>query len=218
MQVVLEGMSEFAASTRTRLGELVQARTAAATRRLTVALRDDVIGAGLGRRLANTWRGDVYPRSGGSLRAAGYVRTNAEEIINAFERGVTIRGRDGRWLAIPTANAPYARRNRGGGVKGGRKPATPQEVERVFNRDLVFIPLSNGNGLLVMPQAVEKKSGKGFTRATRARVAAGRTPKPIVMFLLVRQVRLGQRLDYRRIFDDVTNRWAAELQRDLNSL
>lgn len=71
--------------------------------------RGIVVGAGLGQRLANTIRQNNYPRRGQSIGAASlvYARPNqkatasAADVIDAFDRGVTIRSKDALWLAIP---------------------------------------------------------------------------------------------------------------------
>ena len=56
-------------------------------------LREQITGAGLGTRLANTWRGKRYPESGQSADAVAFVWSKAPAIIDAFERGVTIRSK-----------------------------------------------------------------------------------------------------------------------------
>jgi hypothetical protein len=73
-----------------------------ATDGLKNELRGQVTGAGLGERLAKSWRGDLYPKGGMSINAAGFVYTKAPQIIGAFAYGTTIRSKRGRFLAIPT--------------------------------------------------------------------------------------------------------------------
>ena len=73
-----------------------------ATDGLKNELRGQVTGAGLGERLAKSWRGDLHPKSGTSINAAGFIYTKAPEIIGAFAYGTTIRSKRGRFLAIPT--------------------------------------------------------------------------------------------------------------------
>ena len=73
-----------------------------ATNRLKESMRTQVKSAGLGSRLAFTWRGDIYPKSKSSLNAAGHIYSKAEKIMQSFEFGLVIRGNDGFWLAIPT--------------------------------------------------------------------------------------------------------------------
>jgi hypothetical protein len=77
-----------------------------ATDGLKISMRRQVTSAGLGQRMANTWRGDLYPRGQNSIRAAGMVYTKASRIMEGFENAAVIRSKDGWWLAIPTPNAP----------------------------------------------------------------------------------------------------------------
>ena len=78
--------------------------TREAGRGLRTELRRQVASAGLGQRLANSWRDKHYPNE--KLDAASLVYTNAPQIIRAFDEGAVIRSRRGRFLAIPTENAP----------------------------------------------------------------------------------------------------------------
>jgi len=73
--------------------------------------RGQVTAARLGQRLANTIRSQHYPKGRKSISAAALVYSRAPKLIDAFDRGVTIRARNGLWLAIPT---PAAGRARGG--------------------------------------------------------------------------------------------------------
>ncbi len=100
-------------------------RTAAATERLKTRLRGDTRGA-LGSRMANTWRGEVYPvkRPTRTLNPAGLVTSNASKVVSAFDPGALIRARNATYLAIPTENVPRVGR--------AGKPMTPVEVEARF--------------------------------------------------------------------------------------
>jgi hypothetical protein len=71
---------------------------------LRTELRRQVTSAGLGQRLANSWRDKHYPNQ--KLDAASLVYTKAPQIIRAFDEGAVIRSRRGLFLAIPTENAP----------------------------------------------------------------------------------------------------------------
>ena len=169
-----------------RLAEQITAGVERATDRLKGALREQVIGAGLGQRLANTWRGRVFKNAG--LNAAGVVSTTAPQIIGAFDQGVTIVARNGsRWLAIPTDAVP---RRWGGGRM------SPVDVEAQFNRDLRLVPSRNRQAaLLVLDKVVPGRSGRGLRPATTQRQAQGRRPVSVIMFVLVPQVTLAKRLD-----------------------
>ena len=73
-----------------------------ATDGLKQAMRSQVQSSGLSSRLANTWRGDTFPKSKTSINAAGVVYTKALKIMEGFEFETVIRGKNGFWLAIPT--------------------------------------------------------------------------------------------------------------------
>ena len=110
---------------------------------LKTAMRTQVKSAGLGSRLANTWRGDVYPKAKNSISAAGVVYTKAQKIMEGFEYQTFIRGKDGLWLAIPTAAIPKRIRN---------KRMTPVLYEKSKGVRLRFVYRKNGASLLVHEQ------------------------------------------------------------------
>jgi hypothetical protein len=85
------------------LERAVAAGTRSAGQSLKTELRRQVTSAGLGQRLANSWRDRHYPNQG--LDAASLVYTKAPQIIRAFDEAAVIRSRRGRFLAIPTENA-----------------------------------------------------------------------------------------------------------------
>jgi hypothetical protein len=174
-------------------------------------LRAQIAGAGLGRRLANAVRFNLYPDKGTSLSAAAFVyarpgkggRGGAADIVAAFEEGVLIRRNGGHWLAIPTANVP--RRARG-------RRATPADLESAprfggLGQDLELVPTNRPGVMLLVQPVVRAKNGRGFRPATPRRLQAGREREFVVMFILVRQVRLGKRLDWKA----PTDAWAAKL-------
>jgi hypothetical protein len=82
----------------------VASGTREAGRGLRTELRRQLTSAGLGQRLANSWRDRHYPNQ--HLDAATLVYTKAPQIIRAFDEGAVIRSKRGRFLAIPTENAP----------------------------------------------------------------------------------------------------------------
>src|ERR671919_3228268 len=136
-----------------------------AGRALRTALRRQVTSASLGQRLANSWRDKHYPNR--KLDAASLVYTKAPQIIRAFDEGVGIRSRRGRFLAIPTENAPRK------GTDGKRiKPSTFPEHR--FG-PLRFVPRQSGPSLLAVDglrASFSRQTGelRGFRRATdRAR-------------------------------------------------
>nr|WP_223115893.1 DUF6441 family protein [Paracoccus amoyensis] len=148
---------------------------------LKTAWRDQITGAGLGRRLANSIRNATYPKAGESLNATALVWSKAPVIIGAHNAGPLIRSRDGFWLAIPTEAA-------GKSLRGGR--INPGEWERRTGLRLRFVYRRHGSSLLV---AEGRLNTKGRAVASRSKTGRGRATLPI--FLLVPQVRLPKRLD-----------------------
>jgi hypothetical protein len=180
----------------------VASGTREAGRGLKTELRRQVISAGLGPRLASSWRDKHYPNQ--NLYAASLVYTNAPQIIRAFDEGAVIRSRRGRFLAIPTENAPR---------KGtdGRRISPSTFPEHRFG-PLRFVPRSSGPSLLVVDglrASFSRKSGEllGFRRATDRARARGDGLTTVVMFLLVPQVKLPRRLDVAR----AAEHWSAQL-------
>jgi hypothetical protein len=151
---------------------------------LKAAWRTQIIGAGLGARLAKTIRSQTYPRSGQSLNAAVVVWSKAPVIVGAHDTGPLIRSRNGFWLAIPTAAA-------GKSLRGGR--ITPGEWERRNGLRLRFVYRRSGPSLLVAEGRLNTKG-----RAVRSRSRTGRGAATVPIFLLVPQVKLPKRLDLAR--------------------
>ena len=162
----------------------VSTATREAGNSLKSAWRAQIIGAGLGRRLANTIRSETYPRGRQSLSAAALVWSKAPVIIGAHDTGPLIRSRDGFWLAIPTEAA-------GKSTRGGR--ITPGEWERRSGLRLRFVYRRTGPSLLV---AEGRLDARGRAVASLSRTGRGVTTVPI--FLLVPQVKLPKRLDLAR--------------------
>jgi hypothetical protein len=184
------------------IGRAVAAGTRDAGRGLRTELRRQVTSAGLGQRLANSWRDKHYPNQ--KLDAASLVYTKAPQIIRAFDEGALIRSRRGRFLAIPTENAPRK------GADGKRiKPSTFPEHR--FG-PLRFVPRSSGSSLLVVDglrASYSRQTGqlRGFRRATDRARRSGQGLTTVVMFLLVPQVKLRKRLDVAR----AAERWSGQL-------
>jgi hypothetical protein len=175
-----------------------------ATDGLKTELRRQVTGAGLGSRLANTWRGQVYPPSQPSIAAAGYVWSKAPRLVRLYNEGAVIRSQAGLFLAIPT---PAAGRH-----GDGRQRITPGAWERIHGQRLRFVYRRNGPSLLVADHARITRHGRAAANLGRSRGAAftrlaGRTTVPL--FLLVPQVRVRKRLDV----DGAAGKWIAALPR-----
>ncbi len=191
-------------------GEMARSVTEAmreATDGLKGDLRADVAEAGLGQRLANTWRGKTFPEAGASLEATAFVWSRAPKLIDAFDRGVTVRSSRGLWLAIPTKAAGVM----GLSSTGARKRMTPGGFERRTGMRLRFVFRPQGPSLLVADDArlgkdglvrPNKKRRRGGDRGTRSVERS-----TVVVFILVRQITLRKRLD----IEPIAQRWAGQV-------
>lgn len=176
-----------------------------ATDDLKSELRAQVENAFQSRRLVGTWRAKLFPRSGRpSLGAAGIVFSKAPSIMDAFERGATIRPTGGRrYLAIPTAF------NRQGGRRGARPRVSPAQM--VATRQAFVVRLRAREGLAwCLPVRRGTRAGRGRAPliaggvvpvATARRKGAARWQARLLeqgfvpMYLLLPTVRLTKRLD-----------------------
>lgn len=161
----------------------------------TMALKDDwraqVRGANLGARLANSIRGEVYPKGRDSANAGGLVYAKAPKIIDAHDKGEVIRAKDGVWLAIPLPPA-------GKGVGGAK--VTPAQWEQRTGRQLRFVYRRGRTAMLVDVGKVapggsglrSRMSRKGFHSTFQAR---GFSNRSVPMFILTPLVRLKNRMD-----------------------
>ena len=177
----------------------VAAGTREAGRSLRTELRRQVTSAGLGQRLANSWRDKHYPNQ--KLDAASLVYTKAPQIIRAFDEGALIRSKRGRFLAIPTENAPR---------KGtdGRRISPSTFPEHRFG-PLRLVPRPTGPSLLVVDglrASFSRQTGelRGFRPATDRARRSGQPPGGLVAAGLVLQapVEVGDpRLDHPQMLD-----------------
>jgi hypothetical protein len=182
--------------------QAVASGTRDAGRSLKTELRRQVASAGLSQRLANSWRDKHYPNQ--KLDAASLVYTKAPQIIRAFDEGAVIRSGRGRFLAIPTENAP------GKGTDGNR--ISPRTFPEHRFGPLRFVSRPSGPSRLVVDglrASLSHKTGelRGFRRATDRARARGDGLTTVVMFLLVPQGKLRKRLDVTR----AAERWSAQL-------
>jgi hypothetical protein len=161
-----------------------------ATDCLKTELRRQITSAGLGSRLANTWRGDVYPKGQPSIGAAGYIWSKASRLVRLYAEGAVIRSKQGLFLAIPTPAA--------GRFGDGRQKITPGAWERIHGKRLRFVYRRGSPSLLVADNVRLSKRGRAVANIGRRKGdsftrLAGRTTVPV--FILVPQVTVGKRLD-----------------------
>jgi hypothetical protein len=175
-----------------------------ATDGLKTELRRQITSAGLGSRLANTWRGDVYPKGQPSIGAAGYIWSKAPRLVRLYAEGAVIRSKQGLFLAIPTPAA--------GRFGDNRQKITPGEWERIHGLRLRFVYRRGTPSMLVADNVRLTKRGRAALNIGRRQGAAytrlsGRTTVPL--FVLVPQVTVRKRLD----IDGAAQKWIAALPR-----
>jgi hypothetical protein len=171
-----------------------------ATDGLKTELRRQITSAGLGSRLANTLRSEVYPKGQPSIGAAGYVWSKAPRLVRLYAEGAVIRSKQGLFLAIPTPTA--------GRFGDNRHKITPGAWERIHGLRLRFVYRRSAPSLLVAENVRLTARGRAanigrlgdpFTRL------AGRTTVPL--FILVPQVTVRKRLDV----DGAAQKWIRAL-------
>jgi hypothetical protein len=162
-------------------------------------LREQVVSAGMGARLAKTWRGKRFPEGRPSINSAAYVWSRAPDIVDAFERGVPIIARNRRFLAVPTKDAGVSHTS----VKNKR--LTPAIWETETGVKLRFVPRGS-HALLVTDASYVRQPARWRRRKSfkpiRTPLSGGRRFR--VIFVLVPLVRPGKRFDV----EGAGNRWA----------
>lgn len=141
LDVILQGkLSDFLETEYKKGANAVTKGITNATDGLKNAMRSQVKSSGLSNRLANTWRGNIYPKGKKSISAAGVVYSKAPKIMVGFEYQTIIRGKNGFWLAIPTEAIPK---------RALGKKMTSEIYEKSRNTKLRFVYRSHGASLLV---------------------------------------------------------------------
>lgn len=160
-------------------------------------LRQQVTRAGLGDRLAKTWRNRVYPPGRvQTFEPAGAIWSNAPHIVRAFSEGSPVRSRElGGWLAIPTDLAPVSRKR---GAR--RKRMSMSDFLDEFGTDSLRVFGAPGKGNRVLYAVADKgfargRGKRGGSRQARARKRGPARSQPLLMYVLMKQVRLRQSLN-----------------------
>jgi len=140
----------------------------------------------LGRKVANAWRSRVWPNKGGQASIAPSIGwwSNAPHIITAFSEGVTVRAGTGKYLMIPTENAPQS--GLGFGQSGRLRRARNYALvaaERKFGK-LRAIKVKGKDLVLLVADRVQKNKS-GYGPASKTTLRRGREENGVVMFILV---------------------------------
>lgn len=159
-----------------------------ATTGLKTTLRGQITSAGLGSRLAGSWRSKLYIDG---KTSAGFVYSRAPHIVEAFDKGVTIRATHGRYLAIPTQNAPK-RGTDGKRINPTNFPKKLGPLVLIKTRGHLFLAVNN-------VRASYSKDGqlRGFRAASNRARASGKGLASAIMFILIPQSRLPKKLDVK---------------------
>lgn len=170
--------------------------TKEATNGLKKDLRQDVVGGGLGARLSRSWRSKFF-EDGSGIDVKGFVYSRAAEIIESFDQGVLIKSRGGRFLAIPTQNAPK-RINR-------RKP-TP-DLYTQHKGPLRYVKTKGSTAFLVADDrraSYSRKTGefRGFRKASKTALRTGKGLTTVVMFILIPTAKIPKKLDVQKVADE----------------
>ena len=125
-----------------------------------------------------------------------------------------IRSRRGRFLAIPTENAPRK------GTDGKR--ISPSTFPEHRFGPLRSVPRRSGPSLLVVDglrASFSRKTGalRGSRRASDRARQSGQGATTVVMFLLVPQVKLPKRLDVTRAAEHWSSQLPALIEQQLRS-
>ncbi len=162
--------------------------------------RQQVVGSGLGARLANAIRQNNYPARGESIGAASLVyaqpnrkkSASAADLADAFDKGALIWSKESFWLAIPLPAAGQVR------ASFGRGRLTPGLWEKRTGRRLRFVYRHGRSSLLVDDGTPGPGSGlisrmrRGSHRAVKIQTFKN---KSVPMFVLVPQAKLKKRLN-----------------------
>lgn len=190
-----------------RGAKAVSSGTVRAVGELKGKLRETTISAFGSSRLANAWRGNVYPRPpASSLGAAGTVHTNAPHIIEAFSSATVVRSADGFFLAIPSPDAPKQYMG---------KRVTPSNWPKDRYGDLRFVYRRGKSALLVVDGVRRTRTGRvgrqlaagGMTRSGNYRQGV----VSVVMFFLVPQVRFKQVFKLDELYANASDAMVAHI-------
>ena len=211
-----------------KLPEFLSAEITLAARAVTLGVADSVESgkeiarqqvraAGMGDRLANSWRHKVFPDRPGkfSLNAAGSVYSKAPHIIDIYARGGTIVPVNGRkYLAVPTSYL----RNVVPTLVGNRrlsKKVTPAAVARYLGVKLVL--RRNRHGTLWLEagdlRLSRGKRSRGIAKRACDRAIAKGKALALPLFWLVKSVSVGRRLDLNAILAQMERQIEANVLR-----
>lgn len=220
LKLAIQGkLSEFLSAEVTRAARAVTLGVADSVESGKQTARQQVRTAGMGDRLANSWRHKVFPDKPGrySLNAAGSVYSKAPHIIDIYARGGAIVPVNGRkYLAIPTSYL----RNVVPTLVGNRrlsKKVTPAAVARYLGVKLVLRRNRHGTLWLEAGELRLSRSAKASRQGTAKRASDTAIAKgkalTLPLFWLVKSVSVGKRLDLNAIVTHMESQLEANVLR-----
>lgn len=175
-------------------------------------LRQDIIGGGFHRAqaLANTWRGNVYPKEKNSLDVAGWLYNRARLLIEVFDTGTVIKVRgNAQFLAIPVGPSKAIVRRL---QQQKRKGLIGRDSWGRFEKDDSYVEqVARALGVDLVPIiAADRQSGVLVAADNRTLTATGRNAKnqsaaPTPLFALAKTATLGRRIKGRALLDEILN-------------
>ena len=131
------------------------------TRALEKTFEAATLAAGLGQGMARTWQSRSFPVGRDAIGPAGQIWSKAPGAMRAFTEGATITAKNGKFLAIPSAETLQ--------LRGGRfrSVPTPADVERQLRIKLVLVT-RRGKRMLVAPSFRRRRLFVAFFLVPRA--------------------------------------------------
>jgi hypothetical protein len=191
LEIAIQGnLHAFMSEQKKAMEKAVSSAVKEITNGMKKDLRSQVSGAGLGK-VVNTWQSVIKTPHGDASKTVGWVFSKAPNIIKAFDEGSLIKGKESLFLAIPTPSAPKK------GYDGKR--ISPSNFPEQRLGGLRFVYRQGKPSLLVVENLVSGGTGR-FRRGSQRALRTGRGLTTVIMFILVPQVKMQKRLDYKRIF------------------
>ncbi len=180
-------------------------------------LRDQITGAGLGRKLSKSWQKTVYPLRGTqTMGPSALIYSKARKIVSAFADGVTIRSNNGFWLAIPTPAIPKR------GTDGKR--INPSNFPTHRFGPLKFVYRGKGKAsLLVIEHSGITPGGRAKARVINSRSSGtsrlrSKGGASVIAFYMVPLVRLKKLLNIETVRRQAEAMLPREIVREWNRL
>lgn len=177
---------------------------------------EDLVRAAVPGRLWRSLASNVFPRSGIAREPSGTVYVNggrrSRGAFQFFTQPGRITGKDGFYLAIPTAAA---------GSRGRLRDLTPGEWERRNGIKLRFVYRPGRASLLVADEGTLNGRTGTFRPITRKRTAADarrgftRGSATVPIFVLIASVAFGNKVSLQPAINAATGRLSRNVAREL---